>query len=135
MKQHIETLIQTALKQLKASGELPEFPSIIQVDMTKDKQYGDFASNIAMVLAKSAQKKPRDISYRIIQSLPASAYLAKAEVAGPGFINFFLTKDAMTSVIPKILSEKSTYGKSKIGRGKRVLVEFLSANPNGPLHV
>lgn len=135
MKQHIETLLQTALKQLQESGELPEFPTLVQVDMTKDKQHGDFASNIAMVLAKQAQKKPRDIAQQIIQSLPPSSYLKKAEIAGPGFINFFLTPDAMSSVVATVLSEKDNYGKSKIGRNKRVLVEFLSANPNGPLHV
>lgn len=135
MKQHIETLIQTALKQLQASGELPETSALIQVDATKDKQYGDFASNIAMILAKQAQKKPRDIAERIIKLLPPSSYIQKAEVAGPGFINFFLTPGAMTVVVAKVLKEKNAFGQSKIGRGKRVLVEFLSSNPTGPLHV
>ncbi len=135
MKQQIETLIKSALHQLQASGDLPDVNTIVQVEATKDKQHGDFASNIAMLLAKQAQKKPRDIAENIIRHLPVSTYIKKTEVAGPGFINFFLTSDAMTGVIAKILAEKENYGRCKIGREKRVLVEFLSANPNGPLHV
>lgn len=135
MKQHIETLIHAALKQLQVSGELTEIPATVQVEATKDKQHGDFASNVAMVLAKQAQKKPRDIAESIISKLPASSYLQKTEIAGPGFINFFLTPDAMTSVIETVLTEKQAFGRSKIGREKKVLVEFLSSNPTGPLHV
>jgi arginyl-tRNA synthetase len=135
MKQHIETLIQNALSQLKDSGYLPEMPSLIQVDATKDKQHGDFASNVALILAKVTQKKPRELADRIIQALPASQYVIKAEVAGPGFINFFLSPDALTGVVARVLAEKEKYGRSKIGREKKVLVEFLSSNPTGPLHV
>ncbi len=135
MKQHIETLIQNALTQLKDSGYLPEMPSLIQVDATKDKQHGDFASNVALILAKVTQKKPRELADRIIQALPASQYVIKAEVAGPGFINFFLSPDALTGVVARVLAEKEKYGRSKIGREKKVLVEFLSSNPTGPLHV
>ena len=135
MKQHIESLIMNAVKQLQEAGELPAIPAFIQVDMTKDKQHGDFASNVAMALAKSAQKKPREIAEQIIKQLPPSVYLAKAEVAGPGFINFFLSPQALTDVVVKVVTEKENYGCCKIGRAKRVLVEFLSSNPTGPLHV
>lgn len=135
MKQHIENLIQTALKQLQETNGLSDALPPIQIDMTKDKQHGDFASNIAMVLAKAAKKNPRELAQRIISLLPASPYVQKTEVAGPGFINFFLTTDAMTQVVASVLSQKTEYGRSKMGREKRVLVEFLSANPNGPLHV
>lgn len=135
MKQHIESLLQSALKQLQASGELLEASALIQVEMTKDKQHGDFASNIAMILAKQAQKKPREIAERIIELLPPSSYIQKTVVAGPGFINFYLTPDAMSMVVAQVLKEKNTFGQSKIGRDKRVLVEFLSSNPTGPLHV
>lgn len=135
MKQHIESLIQVALKQLEAAGEVLTVPAVIQVDATKDKQHGDFATNIAMTLAKAAQKKPRELAERILSALPASSYIAKAEIAGPGFINFFLTPQALNDVVNKVITEKEAFGRSKIGRGKRILVEFLSSNPTGPLHV
>lgn len=135
MKQHIEILIQSAIKQLQELGELPAVTAIVQVDPTKDKQHGDFASNVALVLAKSAQKKPRDIAERIVQLLPASKSVQKVEIAGPGFINFFLTVDALNDIVTKISQEKENFGRCTIGRGKRMLVEFLSSNPTGPLHV
>jgi len=124
-----------AVKQLQESGELPAIPAFFQVDATRDKKHGDFAANVAMILAKPAQKKPRDIAEHIIQFLPASPYVQKVEVAGPGFINFFLSPQALTDVVARILAEKADYGRSKMGRSKRVLIEFLSSNPTGPLHV
>jgi arginyl-tRNA synthetase len=135
MKQQIESLIRETIKTLHASGQLPEMISAVQVEATKDKQHGDFASNVAMVLAKQAQRKPRDIAEIIKNALPAAPWLLKTEIAGPGFINFFLTAEAMTGIVATILAEKENYGRCKIGREKKVLVEFLSANPNGPLHV
>ncbi|MBV9575045.1 MAG: arginine--tRNA ligase [Gammaproteobacteria bacterium] len=134
MKQHIENLIHTALKQLQSLGELQELPSF-QVDATKDKLHGDFASNVALVLAKVLQRKPREVAAQLITLLPASASVQKVEIAGPGFINFFLSPQALTEVIRTILTEKEHYGRSTIGRSKRILVEFLSSNPTGPLHV
>ena len=134
-KQYIENLIQSALNQLQQNGMLTAELPAIQVDVTKDKQHGDFASNIALMLAKSAQRKPRDVAEMIIQALPQSSKIAKVEIAGPGFINFFLTADAMHSIIPEILSAGEQYGHTDIGQGKRVLVEFVSSNPTGPLHV
>ena len=135
MKPQIEQLIQTALTTLQSQGDLPATSSTIQVEAVKDKSHGDFASNIAMMLAKPAQKKPRDIAQLIVNALPSSPLIAKVEIAGPGFINFFLTSDALYDVVPKILKQQHEFGRSKIGRAKRVLMEFVSANPNGPLHV
>lgn len=135
MKQHIETLIKNAITQLQASGELSEIPAHIQVDATKDKLHGDFASNVALILAKSAQKKPREIAERILALLPSSPHVQKAEVAGPGFINFFLSSDALTEIVATVLAQQENFGRSQIGQEKRVLVEFLSSNPTGPLHV
>jgi arginyl-tRNA synthetase len=135
MKQYIERLMQIALKQLQESGELPAIPAFIEIDATKDKQHGDFASNIALILAKLAQRKPCEIAARIIEMLPPSPYLEKVEIAGPGFINFFLSLQALNEVVGKVLAEGETYGRCKMGRGKRILLEFLSANPTGPLHV
>lgn len=135
MKPKIETLIRAALTQLQTSGKLPETLPAVQVESTKDKQHGDFATNLAMIMAKEAKKKPREIAELIISVLPSAPWLQKTEIAGPGFINFFLSADAMTDVVEKILTEKQSYGRVKIGREKKVIVEFLSANPNGPLHV
>lgn len=135
MKQHLENLLQTAVKQLQEQEQLPRIPITIQIDATRDKQFGDFATNIAMSLAKAAQEKPRIIAERIVAALPPSEYVMKVEIAGPGFINFFLSPFALTSVVEKIISEKEAYGTCTIGRGKRILLEFLSSNPTGPLHV
>jgi len=135
MKQHIESLIHIALKHLQESGELPAIPAFIQIDNAKDKAHGDFASNIALMLAKAVQKKPRDMAQQIVKAIPPSPYVEKIEIAGPGFINFFLSAQALNDVIKTIMREKENYGKTKMGRNKRVLVEFLSANPTGPLHV
>lgn len=135
MKQHIEHLIKLALNQLQETGELPAIPAHIQVDNTKDKTHGDFATNIAMILAKPAQKKPRDIAASLVKALPNSPYVERVEIAGPGFINFFLSPQALLDVVPKILKEKANFGRCKMGREKKVLVEFVSSNPTGPLHV
>lgn len=135
MKQQIESLLQQAVKQLQEAGELPAIPAFIQVEPTKDKSHGDFASNIALVLAKPAQKKPREIAERILQVLPSSPHLEKVEIAGPGFINFFLSPQALNDIVARILAEKENFGRNKMGRGKRILLEFVSSNPTGPLHV
>ncbi len=135
MKQHIENLLQKAVQYLQTIGELPAIPAFVQIESTKDKTHGDFSSNIAMVLAKPAQKNPREIAERIVEVLQPSPYVQKVEVAGPGFINFFLQLNALNSVVTRILTEKEKYGLSNVGRKKRVLVEFVSSNPTGPLHV
>lgn len=135
MKQQIEQLVKSALKKLHDLGEFPSVNAPIQIDATKDKQHGDFATNIAMLLAKELKQKPREIAEKIIHLLPPSPTIQKVELAGPGFINFFLSPQALLSVVPEILQKKETYGTSNIGRGKRVLVEFVSSNPTGPLHV
>ena len=135
MKQHIEQLIQSALNEVQSAKGLSDVPAIVQVENTKDKSHGDFASNIAMVLAKPMQMKPRDIAELIVRALPESDYVQKVEIAGPGFINFFLSPRALLDVVPTILTQKENFGRCTIGRGKKVLVEFVSSNPTGPLHV
>lgn len=135
MKQHLENLLRFSLKQLQESGELPTIPALIAIEPTKDSRHGDYASNIAFLLAKSAKKKPREIAERIISLLPLSPYVEKVEIAGPGFLNFFLTHQALYDVVAKILLEKAAYGSSKMGRDKQVILEFVSSNPTGPLHV
>ena len=134
-KQKIEQLLQTALNSLVQTGQITGDLPKIQVDAAKDKQHGDFASNIAMLLAKPLQRKPRDIADLLVKALPESSLIAKVDIAGPGFINFYLTSKALYSVINEICEAGNQYGRSNVGQDKRILLEYLSANPNGPLHV
>ncbi len=136
MKDHIAQLIQQALDALKQQSVLnADITAVIKIDRTRDKQHGDFASNIAMMLAKAAACNPRELAQKIIEQLPQSTEISKAEIAGPGFINFFLVSGSYQQVIGEILGKADAYGCSEIGKGKSVQVEFVSANPTGPLHV
>ena len=136
MKDHVAELINTALNTLVDDGQLPaDIAPRVTVDRTRDKSHGDLASNIAMTLAKAAKKSPRDIAQLIIDALPASENLSKAEIAGPGFINFFLNEAAASAVVTDILAQGKNFGRCNDGEGKKVQVEFVSANPTGPLHV
>jgi arginyl-tRNA synthetase len=105
------------------------------LERTRDTRFGDFTSNVAMRLAKALGRPPRDVAAAIVAALPPSDVLAKAEVAGPGFINLSLTEQAFRDETDRLLLQGEAYGRSSIGRGRRVLVEYLSANPTGPLHV
>lgn len=136
MKNHIHHLIQQAVTGLQSGGGLPEQLDIaIEVERARQRGHGDFASNIAMTLAKQARAAPRELAEKIVTALPASVFIEKVEIAGPGFINFYLTPAATQRVIPEILAQTGAFGRSGTGAGKRVQVEFVSANPTGPLHV
>lgn len=136
MKHLIENLIASALTSLEAIGALPrEHGAAITVEHTKSKEHGDFACNIALVLAKSARAKPRELAEKIVKALPGSDKIAKVEIAGPGFINFFLNAGTYHSVVHEILERRETFGRSNAGAGRKVQMEFVSANPTGPLHV
>ena len=136
MKSHLRALLAQALETLRQDGLLAaEVPVDIPLERTRDRDHGDFASAIALGLAKTAQRPPRALAEHIMAALPASASVAKVEVAGPGFINFFLTIDAYQAVVNAILDQGDAYGRSQRGGGQRVQVEFVSANPTGPLHV
>lgn len=136
MKETIADVLQQAVATCQQAGTLPEdLTPNIQVDRARDKAHGDFASNLAMTLAKPAKMKPRDIADLIVASLPASDVIDKVEIAGPGFINFYLKADAQHAVIPEVLTKGNDFGRCKLGEGKRIQVEFVSANPTGPLHV
>ena len=136
MKQQLAELIATVLRQLQAAGILPtdELPAV-QIDNTKDKAHGDLATNIAMVLAKKAGKPPRELAAAILGAMPANNLVAKADIAGPGFINFFIASEAQLAVVSQILAEADRFGCVNAGKGEKVQVEFVSANPTGPLHV
>jgi arginyl-tRNA synthetase len=136
MKNKIAQLVQQALDVLKQDGVVAaDIMPQIKIERTRDKQHGDFATNIAMMLAKAAGCSPRELAQQILDQLPQSAELLKAEIAGPGFINFFLAADANQRVIEEIFASADAYGRSDLGKGKSVQVEFVSANPTGPLHV
>lgn len=136
MKHHIENLIASALAGLEATGALPPVHgAAITVDHCKSKEHGDFACNIAMVLAKQARVKPRELAEKIVKALPASEKIVKVEIAGPGFINFFLGAGAYHTVVREVLEKRETFGRGQMGAGRKVQVEFVSANPTGPLHV
>ena len=136
MKQELSSLIEQSLAALITQGKLPEDASPkVMVEDSKDKAHGDYASNIAMVSTKLAKQKPRDWAQEIINNLPDSPILSKAEIAGPGFINFFVTEAASLSVINTIFEQGSKFGHNDSGKGQKVQVEYVSANPTGPLHV
>ncbi len=136
MKQKIEELILQAVEKLKADGVLEqEISQTITVERTRDPQHGDFASNIALVLAKPAKSNPRQLAEKIIAALPQDGAVTKVELAGPGFINFFIDTQSQFQIIKQIHDQGRKFGLSQVGAGKKVQVEFVSANPTGPLHV
>ena len=107
----------------------------VVIERPKQAQHGDFACNVAMQLAKPLKRNPRDIATALIAAIPASPYVAKAEIAGAGFINVFLNPEIKRAVVPHILAHGIEYGRAGANRSKKVQVEFVSANPTGPLHV
>jgi len=136
MKHQIEKLLQSAVTAAQAANDLPsELDVVIQVERTRDSSHGDYASNVALTLAKAAGCKPRDLALQLVAALPESRDIVKVEVAGPGFINFHLGSTAYHVVICEILDKGQRYGLSDLGQGSPVQVEFVSANPTGPLHV
>ena len=136
MKQELEQLLLAALTRL-AGSVLPQMPpaDAVVVERTRDAQHGDFASNVALRLAKAARRNPRELASAIVAALPESPLLERAEVAGAGFINFRLAPQAYARELAAIHTRAAAYGESSLGGGERVLVEFVSANPTGPLHV
>ncbi len=136
MKAELERLIEGALQSLHGTV-LPEpvERDAISVERTRDASHGDYASNIALRLARSAGKPPRELAAAIVRALPASPLLARAEVAGAGFINLHLARSAQAAVLAEVLRQGESFGRSDLGAGQRVILEFVSANPTGPLHV
>src|SRR5262249_30654547 len=117
-------------------SELPDQRgAVIVVERPRQPGHGDYASNLALQLAKPLKRNPREIAQALVRALPLSPWLAKAEVAGAGFINLFLTPAARQRVVREILAQGERYGRISLGGGKKVQVEFVSANPTGPLHV
>ncbi len=136
MKSELERLLLEALRSLVPSV-LAEAPpaSQVTVERARDAQHGDFASNVAMRLAKAARKNPRELAQAIVAALPTNSLVAATEIAGAGFINFRLARSAFAAEIARVHAEGANYGRSGIGAGTKVCLEFVSANPTGPLHV
>ena len=135
MKEALQQLIAQAIQSLIDSGTLTVEIPVIKIDRTRDKSHGDFAANVAMMLARPARKNPREIASLIIEALPENDFVEKVDIAGPGFINFFVSNDSRQSVVNNVIEQGDRYGCSEKGAGKKIQVEFVSANPTGPLHV
>ena len=135
MKEQLQELLIQSLNALLDEGVISELPVQVRLDHTKDKVHGDYATNVALMLAKQAKCAPKVLAEQIIAKLSDSSLINKTEIAGPGFINFFLSESSNSAVVSDILASADDYGLSNIGEGKRVLLEFVSANPTGPLHV
>jgi arginyl-tRNA synthetase len=130
VKTHLTQLLTIAAKTIA-----PEFDATILLERPKSAEHGDFATNLALVLAKPLKQNPRAIATQLIAALPASEYIDKTEIAGAGFINFFLSAQSQQVVVKDILAAVAQYGRNNVGSGQKVQVEFVSANPTGPLHV
>jgi arginyl-tRNA synthetase len=130
-KTHLAELLSAALKTVAPENAA----TTIVLDRPKQSQHGDYACNVALQLAKTLRAKPRDIAQQIVAALPASPALEKAEIAGAGFINLFLKRTYKQQVVSRVLTAGVEFGRSTLGQKKKVQVEFVSANPTGPLHV
>lgn len=136
MKHQLIDLLTITANTLKDRGILDiEAIPPLQVGATRDPSHGDLASNVALILAKQVGMSPRELAQTILDALPAVDWLEKAEIAGPGFINFFLKTDAANVIIGDVLQQGDNYGRNNSGAGIKVQLEFVSANPTGPLHV
>ncbi len=136
MKEQLRDLVLAAIAALQAGGELPaDTTAAFVVERTKNRDHGDFATNAALLLAKAASRKPRDLAAALVAALPAQDAIAKVEIAGPGFINFFLSPAAYQGEVRTALAQGAAYGRGHAGDGRTAGVEFVSANPTGPLHV
>jgi len=134
LKSLIANLVADALAALPPGtlgGTAPE-PAI---ERSRDAAHGDFATGVAMRLARAARSNPRALAEKIVAAIPANTLIAKTEIAGPGFINIFLTPAAWQAEMARVLAEGTAYGRGDDGGGRRAIVEFVSANPTGPLHV
>lgn len=137
MKNFLRALISQGIEALRANGTLPAdtLPPEFVVERPKTRDHGDFATNAAMLLAKAARSNPRALAQALLDALPKSADVSRIEIAGPGFINFHLAASAFQREAASALKEGADYGRNLSGNGRTVGVEYVSANPTGPLHV
>ncbi|RKZ36013.1 MAG: arginine--tRNA ligase, partial [Gammaproteobacteria bacterium] len=136
MKNHLRTLVTDALTALAEDGawEIPGDLSV-PVERTRDREHGDFATPVTLGLARVARCSPRDLAEKLVAQLPLSPQVERVEIAGPGFINFFLSDTAYQQLAADIVEQGESFGRLQQENAPRVQVEFVSANPTGPLHV
>ncbi len=133
----IKTIIESAAKKAMAAGELPEGElTAFNVEVPADRSHGDFAVNAALTWARALKSNPRKIAEAVVNNCDfGGTYIEKAEIAGPGFINLFLADSYYAAIVSDVLAKGDSYGQSDMGNGKKVMVEFVSANPTGPMHI
>ncbi|HQV89506.1 MAG TPA: arginine--tRNA ligase, partial [Nitrosomonas sp.] len=121
----------------QAASRITPLDAAVRIELARTKQasHGDYSCNLAMQLAKPLHKNPREIAQLLIDAMPASPYLEKIEIAGAGFINLFLKHAAKQQYLHHVLHSQEAFGSNQFGQGKKIQVEFVSANPTGPLHV
>ncbi len=137
MKATLHALIAQAVDALRAAGTLPTdlaTPDFV-IERPKARAQGDFSTNAAMLLAKPARSNPRAIAQALVDAMPANADIGNIEIAGPGFINFHIAEAAWRRELGRVFAQGATYGRNHSGQGRRAGVEYVSANPTGPLHV
>jgi len=136
VKKHIASIVADAVYRLQIAGSLPSegLPDIL-IERTRDRAHGDYATNFALLLARPAQRKPRELAGLLVEAITPGTEISRIEIAGPGFINFHLGPDAWHGTVRAALEHGAAFGRSERGAGQRIQVEFVSANPTGPLHV
>ena len=136
VKKEIKELILSAAGRCVAKGEFPAEPlPDFNIEIPGDCTHGDYAVNAAMVWARALKKAPRMIAEAIAGEIVLGGYISRVEIAGPGFMNMYLSDRFYSDIVLDVLNQKENYGRSNHGNGKSVLVEFVSANPTGPMHI
>ena len=136
MKTEIAQLVESALQSLVDQGVLAaDAVRVPVIERARDPEHGDFATNAAMVNSKAAGINPRQLAEQLVAAIPSADFISEVSIAGPGFINFRVASDAQSAIVERILREGEQFGRSTLGEQKKVQVEFVSANPTGPLHV
>ena len=132
----LSELFLAAVDHLKLNGVIPSEQTVeVKFERTRQKEHGDFATNVAMALAKPARRNPRELAQLILDALPENTHIVKTDIAGPGFINVFLAADAKFQVLNNIFATGENYGRATPNSKQKIMIEFVSANPTGPLHV
>jgi arginyl-tRNA synthetase len=137
VKEHLRELVAQSLLDLRRQGRLPQdlpTPDYV-IERTRSRDHGDYASNIALLLAKATGQKPRELAEALVANFGETQHVSKIEIAGPGFINFRISQPCRLATIRKVFEQRQDYGRQAVPSGESVTVEFVSANPNGPLHV
>ena len=136
LKQRLRASLDSVLEDMRVNGVLPiDAVPAYQLETPKHAEHGDYSSNVAMVLAKPCRRAPRELADLIVAALAPLDFFERVQVAGPGFINFLIQDKDVFQVLNQIHAEQAAYGKSEMGRGMRIHLEFVSANPTGPLHI